>query len=224
MGPKITEYSIKNLKKNTCYKVKVQAFVIRDGVKSYVGDSYAVHTITGGETDKETVPKSIRAKQEEITLAMGAKAKAEADVKPLVKGKKIFHRNYLVRYKSENPAVATVEADGTVTAVAPGSCRIYLIAINGMHAEMQVTVEAGPESISFKKAKYTVKAGKTLNLLKKLKVTPKGAPLSLKWKSSDRKIAAVDKNGVVTAKKKGTVTITVTTSNGLTATVKIRVR
>ena len=40
----------------------------------------------------------------------------------------------------------------------------------------------------------------------------------------NKKVATVDENGIVTAKKKGTVTITVTTSNGLTATVKIRIR
>ncbi|MBR2854683.1 MAG: Ig-like domain-containing protein [Clostridia bacterium] len=39
-----------------------------------------------------------------------------------------------------------------------------------------------------------------------------------------RSIATVDENGKVTAKKAGTVKITVTTSNGLTATVKIKIK
>ena len=53
---------------------------------------------------------------------------------------------------------------------------------------------------------------------------PEGTKAELKWKSSDKKIATVDENGKVTALKAGTVKITVTTSNGITATVKIRIK
>lgn len=40
------------------------------------------------------------------------------------------------------------------------------------------------------------------------------------WSSSNKKVATVDKNGVVTAVKKGTVTITAKTSGGKKATCK----
>ena len=53
---------------------------------------------------------------------------------------------------------------------------------------------------------------------------PEGTKAELKWKSSDKKIATVDENGKVTALKAGTVKITVTTSNGITATVKIKIK
>jgi uncharacterized protein YjdB len=53
---------------------------------------------------------------------------------------------------------------------------------------------------------------------------PEGTKSELKWKSNDKKIATVDENGKITAKKAGTVTITVTASNGVTATVKIKIK
>ena len=45
-----------------------------------------------------------------------------------------------------------------------------------------------------------------------------------KWKSSNKKIATVDKTGKITAKKTGTATITVRTKKGATASVKVKVQ
>ena len=74
---------------------------------------------------------------------------------------------------------------------------------------------------SFTKKKYTAVIGKKKNLRKKLRSKPKG---SLKWKSSDTKIAKVSKKGILKPKKKGKVTIRVKAKGGECAKVKIRVR
>ena len=78
--------------------------------------------------------------------------------------------------------------------------------------------------ISFPKKEYSLKKGKTLDLAAKLKRTPEGATAKFTWESSDETVATVDKNGLVTALKKGTATITVTTKTGLGAKVKIKVK
>ena len=44
------------------------------------------------------------------------------------------------------------------------------------------------------------------------------------WKSSNKKVVTVDKNGVIKAVKKGTATITVKTSGGEKAVCKITVK
>jgi len=111
-----------------------------------------------------------------------------------------------------------------VEGVGAGSCRIYVIAPSGVHKAVSVTVGSAPEEISFGKKSYTVKAGEELDLLKKLNVKPANAVVSLTWKSSDKKIARVDENGIVHGLKKGTVTITVKDVSGLTVKIKIKVK
>ena len=78
--------------------------------------------------------------------------------------------------------------------------------------------------------KYTVTLNATSILLQKGKSTTavkatltKGDSIA-KWTSSNKKVAAVDKKGKITAKKTGTATITVRTKNGATASVKVKVQ
>ena len=82
-------------------------------------------------------------------------------------------------------------------------------------------IEAKSTKINKKKA--TVKVGEEINL--KVTLKPKNVTdNTITWKSSNKKVATVDKNGKVTAKKKGTCTITATTSNGKKAKCKITVK
>ncbi len=74
----------------------------------------------------------------------------------------------------------------------------------------------------------TLPGSLTIGLKEKLTLapaaTPAGAVYSLSWKSSKKKIVAVDAaTGVITGKKKGSATITVTADNGVTASVKVTV-
>lgn len=70
-----------------------------------------------------------------------------------------------------------------------------------------VVSAAAPKSITLSKTSKTVYVGQKYKLKVKA-VTPKKADTDVKWKTSDKKIATVDKNGNITGKKKGTVTIT----------------
>lgn len=72
--------------------------------------------------------------------------------------------------------------------------------------------------IAFKKQEYTARVGKKKNLRKKLRTKPAG---SLKWKSSNKKIAKVSQKGILKPKKKGKVTVRVKAKGGDRAKVKI---
>ncbi len=74
--------------------------------------------------------------------------------------------------------------------------------------------------LAFKKKEYTARIGKKKNLKKKLRSKPSG---SLKWKSSDTKIAKINRKGILKPKKKGEVTVRVKTKGGERAKVKIRI-
>ena len=78
-----------------------------------------------------------------------------------------------------------------------------------------------PTSVSLNKTSLTLDVGKSYTLTKT--VSPSNAVTSYAWSSSNTSVATVDKNGKVTAKKAGTATITVKTSNGKTATCKVTV-
>jgi len=66
---------------------------------------------------------------------------------------------------------------------------------------------AAPKAITLSKTSQTVYIGQKYTLKVKA-VTPKKADTEVKWKTSDKRIATVSSKGVVTGKKKGTVTIT----------------
>ncbi len=72
-------------------------------------------------------------------------------------------------------------------------------------------------SVKLNKETAKLLVGKTLQL----KATPADAALT--WKSGNTKIAAVSKNGLVTAKAPGTTTIQVKTADGATASCKVTV-
>ena len=80
--------------------------------------------------------------------------------------------------------------------------------------------------IKLNKTKATLKKGETLTVKVK-EITPKtAAGQELKWTTSDKKVATVDKNGKIKAVKKGTCVITCTAKNNskVKAEIKITVK
>ena len=115
------------------------------------------------------------------------------------------------------PAVeATAEKDGNIEYYVCEECGKFFSDIDGKHEitdKSSVIISIKP---NINKTKATLAAGKTVTL----KVT-NGMVKS--WKSSKAAVAAVSSKGVVTAKKKGSATITATLSDGTKLTCKITV-
>ena len=85
-----------------------------------------------------------------------------------------------------------------------------------------VQLQVVPTSVALNKTTLTLDIGRTSNL--RATVYPSNAAnKKCTWRSSNTSVATVDSNGKVTAKKAGTATITVKTSNGKTATCKVTV-
>ena len=113
-----------------------------------------------------------------------------------------------VKWTSSNTTVATVDADGLVTAVRPGSATITATALDGTNkaAVCSVTVTADLKEISLP-AKEEVNVGGNITLNPTL--TPSFASdKAVTWTSLDNTIASVNSNGVVTGKKEGNTVIT----------------
>jgi len=124
-----------------------------------------------------------------------------------------------ITWTSSDVQIVTVK-DGNVTAVSDGTAIITATTSNGKTATCNVTVTSteikdliAAEEITLDKAEGELEEGQTLQLT--ATITPEDATIKeCNWSSSDETIATVNANGLVTAKKAGTATITVTTKDG----------
>lgn len=122
--------------------------------------------------------------------------------------------NSNIIWKSENEAVATVR-DGEITGVSKGTAVIKAISEENpeLYAECTVTVTRPVSSVSIEAEGSELYKGETLTL--KAVVLPADAnELSVKWSSSDEKVATVNAEGTVTAVSKGNAVITAETVDG----------
>lgn len=110
-----------------------------------------------------------------------------------------------ISWTSSAPAVAAVDAQGKVKALAPGKATITATA-GGKSATCTVTVSQPATGISLDKSKLTLAVGERSQLKAILK--PANATDKVHWESSYQAVATVDENGWVTAHKKGTAVIT----------------
>ncbi len=137
--------------------------------------------------------------------------------------------NPAVTWKSSNTKVAKVSKSGKVTAVGKGTCTITCKAKDGsgVKATCKITVKDKlVTKITLNKIAASVKKGRTLQLLVKTIKPADAFNKKVTWKSSNKKVAVVDKNGKVRALKKGTCVITCTAADGsgVKATCKITVK
>lgn len=127
-----------------------------------------------------------------------------------------------VTWSSSNNDIASVDNNGEVTAVGPGTATITATANDGSGkaASCRITVNepytppaiVHVTGISLDRETATIKKGSILQL--SATVTPSNADdKTVRWESSNTDVATVDDNGKVTAIAPGTATITVTTTD-----------
>lgn len=129
-----------------------------------------------------------------------------------------------VVWASENEQVATVNQNGLVTAVGPGSA-IITATLDGKKVTCSVKVDVALTSVEIENENDTLELKKNQTSQLKPVYTPSNAtviPVAT-WTSSDETVATVDVSGNVKALKEGVATITVDYGNGITATRKVNV-
>lgn len=156
----------------------------------------------------EPAPTSVRFSSKSVTMGVGETLKLEISFGG---GATSAGCTFSVKSKS----VATVSADGTVTAKKAGKTTITVKTYNGKTATCTVNVGKAPASVSLNFEYLYMGLGETYQL----KATvPGGGAGGVTWTSSDETLVSVDESGVLTAHALSWgVTITATTYNGKSA-------
>ena len=189
-----------------------------------------VTTEDGGKTatckvtvsDKEIKVTGVKLNKSETSLLVGGNETLTATVLPE------DATNQNVTWKSDKPEIATVDANGKVTAVKVGEATITVTTEDGgKTATCKVTVSetsVAVTGVTLNKTETSIFVGGSETLT--ATVAPADATnQKVTWKSDKPEIATVDANGKVTGVKAGEATITVTTEDGgKTATCKVTVK
>ena len=131
-------------------------------------------------------------------------------------------REQRVAYTSTNEAVATVDAGGVVTAVAPGKAQIRLDAEDGARALVQIDVAGGQiATLALNTDSLAMEKGQITGL--RAIFNDQADNTLVQWHSDDEDVARVDAIGRVSAVGGGSTRVTVTAVNGLTASASVNV-
>lgn len=127
-----------------------------------------------------------------------------------------------VTYKSSNTRVATVDKNGLLKAVAPGTCKITCASATDSNKYDVCTVTVVSKA-KIKLANKVLVLNKGIAKKAAYTVAGSGKGLTFKWSSSNSSIAAVSPTGVIKAKAQGNCMITIKASNGAAARIAVTV-
>lgn len=199
---------------------------VSNGHVTAVAEGTATITATAGTKSAtcsvEVKPKTVAVtgitlNKSELSIFVGDIFQLEATVSPADATDKTLS------WRSDNPSLATVDQNGLVTALNPGTCTVS--AVHGsIVASCVIHCSEKPKvtSIVFEKGRYQVLVGKTVKL-EYVYYPADATNTDFTWSVSDTKIATVDKNGIVTGKAPGTVTVRLTADNGVFGSVDVDV-
>ncbi|MBQ8507491.1 MAG: Ig-like domain-containing protein, partial [Clostridia bacterium] len=130
-----------------------------------------------------------------------------------------------MEYVSSNTKVATVDAEGVITAKKAGSATITVTAtgVDGisLSAATKLTVKKAPTKVALSDKTKTIGVGEVVTLTAKL--SPSGAYSAIAWTSSDESVVQVNADGEIYGAGEGSATITAETFNGKKASCKVEV-
>lgn len=145
---------------------------------------------------------------ESIRVEVGKPYTVEYDTFPM-------YGSIAMNWSSSDDSVISVSTMGELTVLADGEVTLTCTTFsNEATAAMTVTSYTPAESFDFSALEVWIVSGETVQLgIENLQ--PENTSAALSWSSSDSKYATVDENGLVTAVRIGSATITATYENGV---------
>ena len=167
----------------------------------------------------EQRPTQVTLRERELNLIAGQSGTLHATVLPSDAGDRS------VLWESSDPSVATVSGSGRVTAVGRGTCVITAssAADPSLTAEATVNVVQRVTGITFTEGSVSLPVRTTHQL--SWRVEPSDATnQTLTFTSSNRRVASVDANGLITGIAKGSADIYAAATDGSNRRAKVRVQ
>lgn len=139
-----------------------------------------------------------------------------------------FNAEQRVSWTSSNPEIASIDSNGKVTALSPGTAEITALAANSNDVKATCSLTVLPalvESISLDRTSLEIELGKS-DLLTATVLSDYATDKTLRWTSSDPSIVLVNEDGMVSGLAIGTSTVTAATTDGseLTASCEVTVK
>jgi uncharacterized protein YjdB len=145
----------------------------------------------------------------ELRIQLGTSETLEATVQPATTNVKDL------KWTSSNPEVASVDANGQVSALALGTADITVTTVDGGHtAVCKVTVIQSVTGVTLDAETATLRVGEQTLQLTAVVQPSDASDKSLVWTSSNVEVASVSETGLVTPLASGEALITVTTVDG----------
>lgn len=147
-------------------------------------------------------PSSVKLNKSSLTLSLYNSKALKATVKPA------NAVDTTVTWTSSNPAIVSVDENGTITGLAKGKATIKAVACNGKTGSCKVTVkEILPKKLDFSQLYVTLHPGDSFQTAAVMSPADVSNP-QVNYSSDNPAVANVDGDGIVTANGIGTATIT----------------
>lgn len=131
--------------------------------------------------------------------------------------------NKNVKWTSSNNKVATVDSNGYVTAKGKGTVRITATTTDGSNLSATCTVTVKQMVTMIVNTMNINRGSKNVNRKLPVMVGNNATNKTLNYRSGNSKVVSVNAKGQITAKKKGTATVSVKTTDGTNIVVYYRV-
>ncbi len=194
------------------YKVTKEATVLAEGTKT--------RTCSVCKDEDTATVKKLRATIKVNAKSIPLKVKQSTTAVKVTYGK----GDKITSWRSSNKKVATVTSKGKITGKKAGKAVITVTLKSGKTAKITVKVQktaVKTTKLKLNKKSLTLRKGKKYQLT--ATVTPITSSEKVKYKSSNKKVLTVTSKGKITAKKKGTAYVIVT-SGKKTVRCKVKVK
>ena len=162
-------------------------------------------------------PESMTITPNAITIGLGESYTLSANVNEGSAGSYEF-------FSDDTDIVSVSKTTGKIKGKSVDTTKVWVRSYNGKEIACDVTVKAAPTGIFLQEKSVTLAVGDSYKLLPPTLEGDDPVSHNIKYTSSNTKYMIVSSKGKITGVKAGTATLTVSTFNGKTASIKVTVK